>query len=346
MGKINFYIIIAIFICSCNSENNLDKSIKNITYDDFQSIENLDYEIVNLDSIWKPTQIFIEDNNLILIDKSQENFAQVFDFETKLKKCENITFGVGPNESLDCWSLQIMKDYILSFSIQTNQLMKYSKKDFLEKSHICNIATYEAKDYYPTAMVLLSNNNLVGASHIDTSNTITLFDSLGNKIDKHTPYPILESSKNYKDIENKFAFQNRIYYNDSNERIVVPYAFTDIFDIYDNDLNLISRVHGPIGFEPLMVERDNFLSPNSSTKRSCVLCCLTKKYIWCCYYEGKTAPDNPIPNQILVFDYEGNPFKVFNLNIDIYGLAVDEENNSIYAIAETPEFSIVKFNYK
>ncbi|MCQ2975184.1 MAG: TolB-like 6-bladed beta-propeller domain-containing protein [Bacteroidales bacterium] len=335
--------LISLLLIGCNSKK-LDNTIKNISYDDFHINENLDYEILNLDTIWKPNNIYYSNNKLIIIDKTQDFFAQVFDLEKKTKVCENIPFGVGPHESVGCWSLEITNDYILSFCLQSGYLIKYSKNDFLSKSKIDIIDTYDVGDYYPSTMVLLSNGNLLASSLEDTNNALSLFDRFGNKIDNKTTFPILTNTQKFGDFEKKIAFENRIYYSEANQKIVVPYAYTDIIDIYDIDLNLVSRIHGPIGFEPIMSDKNGMFGPSAScTKVSCVIACLSKNYIWLVYNEGK---DPNTSKQLLVFDYKGNPISVYNFNINIHGIAVDEDNNTIYSIAEIPEINIVKFKYK
>jgi hypothetical protein len=50
--------------------------------------------------------------------------------------------------------------------------------------------------------------------------------------------------------------------------------------------------------------------------------------------------------KILVFDFEGNPCRIYNLSIPIFAFDVDPEKKIIYGITDfLEEFNVVKFEY-
>jgi hypothetical protein len=73
----------------------------------------------------------------------------------------------------------------------------------------------------------------------------------------------------------------------------------------------------------------------------------TKKY---CYmlYSGKTFIKNKGPmlgHYVIVFDWEGNYYKTYELDIDITSFCVEETTQKIYGINNDPDYQIIEFSY-
>ncbi|MDR0726257.1 MAG: TolB-like 6-bladed beta-propeller domain-containing protein, partial [Prevotellaceae bacterium] len=58
-------------------------------------------------------------------------------------------------------------------------------------------------------------------------------------------------------------------------------------------------------------------------------------------------------NKILVFDFEGNPLRTYNLDVPVGVLSVDAEKRIIYGLTDMPvdlpnaqsDFNIIKYEY-
>ena len=50
-----------------------------------------------------------------------------------------------------------------------------------------------------------------------------------------------------------------------------------------------------------------------------------------------------LPKTLFLYDYDGNLKKIVNVNIPVFGIAGDINNNEVYALGTAPEFVIAKF---
>lgn len=49
-------------------------------------------------------------------------------------------------------------------------------------------------------------------------------------------------------------------------------------------------------------------------------------------YNGETAEENPLLGKILVFDWQGNLQKIYQLDLNLRCLTIDERRHCIYAV--------------
>jgi hypothetical protein len=73
----------------------------------------------------------------------------------------------------------------------------------------------------------------------------------------------------------------------------------------------------------------------------------TDEYIYA-LYSGRTNNDYPAKahecEHLLVFDWNGNPVKHYQLDMPLFSLSLDAENRMIYGISFQPEGVVVKYN--
>jgi hypothetical protein len=192
--------------------------------------------------------------------------------------------------------------------------------------------------------VLLTNGKVLAECLYDENTFLSLYDTSGVRDEKFIMrFPDIKTEDNSDfSLYKKRLFEPRLYYNEVREKIFVTYTYTDLFDIFDNDLNLISRVYGPECFPPLLVDKNDYWSVTDETKTSTVSSCLTENFIWVLYCGDKMGSPQ---DRILVFDYEGNPKYLFHLNLPIIGFCVDENSKAIFATANNPDRCVMKFQY-
>lgn len=333
-------IIFIILLIGCTpAEDNLNKRI---SYRDFGKQIELSGEIVQFkDSVWAPVRIFCTDSVLIIEDKSQDKMIQIFHKDKLTKIAENIPHGIGPNESLDCWTIQFLGNNVLMFDFGMKKLSMYEKTEFYRGNNIPQ-KTFKPKN--ATGVRMTVDGKLFGECLSDENSLITLFDTLGEQNNNfRVDFPELNSCSDKENYIKKHLFEFRPYYSEKHKRIFLTYTYTDLFDIYDNDFNLISRVHGPECFDPLLIDKGDYLSAAQDSKTSSVFSCLTENYIWVLYNGNKHMP--AYPDDILVFDYDGNPKNIYHLNVSAISFCVDEKARAIYITAENPERCVMKFKY-
>ena len=342
--KKNQAIILLTFLVCCTQNKIHDRVY--FTYKDFRTPIELKGEILHAEILWKPRAIYCIDSALVILDeKYGDYFVQVYNKENFNLIAENIPKGIGPNESISCWSLQINSDYVWAFDVQTRKIKAYSRDDLLTKTDVIPYKTVEFDELHLT-IASLSNKTFVATSITDTENLLSLYDFNGKKSNSiNTSYPQLDIEHGA--IDKKRLFENRILYSEKNNKIIVLYVYTDIIDIYDENLNLLSRIQGPDHFMPELGLRGDFVHiVKGKTKFAYNQGFLTSTEIWT-LYNGSSPDETGIkyPDKIFVFDFNGKPLRSYNLNYPIHSFCIDEKNKILYGLSENIEGGIIKFDF-
>ncbi len=345
MKTIQLIIFLTLFVCCTQNKSKLD-DITYFTYKDFSNSIELKGEILPLEILWKPLNIYCLDSIFIMLDiQHGDYFVQIYNKNNFNLIAENIPKGIGPDENISCWGLQINSDYIWAFDIQTRKIKAFSKNDFLTMTNIAPKKTIAFDEQHIT-IASLSNNTFIATNMNDTENLLSLYDENGIKNNSiKISYPQLEIDHEA-NISKKRLFENRILYSEKNKKIIVLYIYTDIIDIYDENLNLLSRIQGPDHFMPELGLRGNFVHTiKHKTKFTYNQGYLTSTEIWV-LYNGSSSDETgiKIPNRIFVFDFNGKPLRSYNLEYPINSFCIDEENKVLYGLSEIPDPCLVKFD--
>ena len=63
-------------------------------------------------------------------------------------------------------------------------------------------------------------------------------------------------------------------------------------------------------------------------------------------YYGELSEDfNGEYYKLIVFDWNGNPLRMYELDTHLFSITVDYEHKILYGITNSPEYRIIKFNY-
>ncbi|MDC7150318.1 BF3164 family lipoprotein [Parabacteroides johnsonii] len=349
--KIYFYIVISLLlICSCKKESGIVKNTTLFSKEDFKQTISLKGKIIEIDSLWKPIRIWVHDSSLVSIDMYCDYFAQIYDNKNGFKKTENIPRGIGPGEFLNCWSLQFYLDKVWAFDMQQAKMNAYKISDFLNKKNISPVNSIKFNSGAPTSVAVLPDNSFLCSDLTDSENLVTHFDTLGNKDNKYqVGYPEVSINNIPENLKKRF-WENRIYYNHYNNKIVIFYTYSDLIDIYNSDMKLMHRIQGPDNFIPILgnrkVENHDFayIIPEQ-TKFAYLFGVLTDSEIWALYYGISPKRGEEMQHTIFVFDYQGNPLRHYELDIPITFFCVDSKMKYIYGLSEQPDPVIIRYQY-
>ena len=344
MRKKHFLIILTLLV-GC-TQNEIEDAV-HISLNDFGNPIEMKGEVLPAENLWKPMKVFFSDSVLIVIDISYgDHFVLIYDRELN-QIAEQVPKGLGPNESIVCWNIQIIENDIWVFDSDKRQMMIYPKDDFLTKSHIIPHSTVTFSENL-LEMVTISNQNFVGQSFTSAENGLSFWDPTGiiNK-NKYATYPKLSTGGSKNNIEMLSLFQNNIYYSEKQKKIVALYKYTDLLEIYDDSLNLLARIYGPDLFLPVLNPN---ATPNRETKAAYDYGFLTSDEIWVLYwgdfYSNTVKPPRVIyPHKMFVFDFSGKPLRAYNLEYPLHFFCIDEENRIIYGLSEIDGYCIVKYRY-
>lgn len=350
--RIRFYIAILpiLLICSCKKESGTVKETVLFTKDDFKQTTSLKGEILNIDTLWKPIRIWVCDSSLVSVDMYCDYFAQIYDKKNGRKTTENIPRGIGPGELLNCWSLQFYPDKVWAFDMQQAKMEAYSIPDFLKRKHISPIQSVKFKNGAPTSVAVLPDGSFLCSDLSDSNNLVTRFDASGNKDNQlQTKFPEV-STNNIPDNLKKRFWENRIYYNPHNDKIIIFYTYSDLIEIYNSDMQLIQRIQGPDNFIPVLGNRKvddhdfAYIIPEQ-TKFSYLFGVLTDSEIWALYYGISPQKGEEMQRTLFVFDYQGTPLRHYELDTPITFFSVDPVEKCIYGLSEQPDPVIIRFQY-
>lgn len=339
-------LIFLLFNCTDTKQN----KIKNATcygYEDFGVPIILKGEII-IDSVWKPKNIWCEDSLLVLAESKNDYFVDIYHKDKRYKIAENIRYGIGPDEQLNCWSLQFNSQLVWAFDMQAGAITAYPKNSFLTQSHVLPEKRIQLSGEGSTGLVCLSNGLLVSSSLADTKHLLSVYNQDGIKdTSKVILYPEIHSLSLSENAV-KRIFEHRIYYHESSEKIVLFYVYMDLIDIYDKDLHLLARIHGPDQFIPELGIADvdgkqHVHTIKGKTKFAYLSGCLTTNEIWTLYYGIYPERGKELQNRVFVYDYTGKPLRRYQLEYPVFALCVDENNKVIYGLSEQPEPCVIKF---
>lgn len=303
-------------------------------------------KVLDLDSLMKPVSVYCEGTVLFVVEMMTDKFVTTYDIPTKKRLSCNISHGEGPNESLSCFALQVDRQDVVVLDAMKKEAKVFSFKDFVSSNDVQPVSKIEFENI-PFWVARTPQKEIVSTIMADEQSLLTKYDSTGKKMNLTLDYP--DKSNSQSDWAKKFSYKNRVYYNAEQKKFVVSYMYTDIFDIYDEDLNLLHRVQGPDCFLPQMVDDGDAYVPTDNAKLSFQNCSLTSDKIWLLYI-GLTFEEDDngdgLYDKIFVFDYNGHPVKYFRLDIPVSWICVNEESKTIFGISDCPERSVVEFKYE
>ena len=136
------------------------------------------------------------------------------------------------------------------------------------------------------------------------------------------------------------------------DKVAVCYYWTDLIEIYDKEGKLDKRIHGPEHiyphFEGHIDGEMSFSKTVPGRSRDAFYCPVSVGDNIFVLFNGKFPNEegyNVLANQIFVFDWDGKPQKIYELDRGISNMDVDEKNKKIYGISDDPEYQVIEFSY-
>ena len=156
------------------------------------------------------------------------------------------------------------------------------------------------------------------------------------------------TSGDMSDMEKLMSFRNAFVTN-LTDRIFICYAHTDLIEIYDFSGNCLKRMRGPDQIDLAMEVVSTGGGYAARTVKGKTYKCYTypvhagdKVFV---LYFGELMEDYEQDSKIIVFDWNGKPLQMYELDIPLSTFTVDYENRIIYGISNSSEIRIIKFNY-
>lgn len=346
--RIFIIMILSLLILAACYDSRQYPDASRFSFDDFKECVELKGDSIAFDDILlKPVKIHLIDSFLITKNRNTEQIYHIFNMQSKEKVGECVSFGIGPNEMIDPTLIPSHDGNIWLLDRNRRVLYICDQSKFLYENKVEVKRAISYKEFC-NDIIPFSGGKFLASMHTFAHKRFFLFDANGDTIFTKGDYIPLSSLNT--DVEKIEGFVNNLAVNEEGTKVVVAYKRTDLIEFYDADMNLLKRLHGPDHFFPEVhqegdlirsnkgFERDGYLYPHTVGERVYVL------------YSGKVFDPKDtghyLRNKILVFDWEGNPIKYYQLDTPIFDFVVDEKVGMVYGLTDNPESHIVQFRIK
>lgn len=321
--------------------------------DSFREIENINHTPVKLknDSHFsKVFKIYCINNNLITYDVDGEFIFSITNLDKEIMLSKFGKLGQGPDEILGMvTTTSIVNENTISFFEPNKSILYTINFENLTNPVLTEVLSVKGIDMILTLTPLSSD--IFVATGIFEKGRYMLLDKSGKVISYNFDYPTFTNEEMFTNAHKAMAFQGRLAVRPDGKRFFFACEDSEVFEIIEitqnNNLYKIFEFHGEVAnFKP---EGDGIesvsaaIDRNSKTKFIDSYC--TQDHIYL-LYSNRVIGDNGynayLANRVFVFDWDGNPVKLLNSDIDVSNIAIDENDRYMYAYSNDTE-QLIRF---
>lgn len=353
-----FLVIIITFSCSSSTDEVKMPIDPTQLFNDQEELKHTRFEINGID-IAAPQQLLVVDTLLIINDRFEDEndtyFYGVFNRNSGLFYQVFGREGRGPDEFLANSYMFRAPEGFNNIIINNRRLFSVSEISLERVLSNSSRITVDQIDELNTSYSLVSkiSDDLLFGTGTFTDGRFALADTSGELINTFLSYPFEDEFDGISTRDLGMAYQSNFSFHPTMPLVTVV-NFTagnlDILRVENDSIEEVSQVytHQP-KFEnqssetqiSVMFDADNIMGYWDND--------VTEEYIYALYSgRERSDPNQSTGNKLLVFDWEGNPIKQLNLDIEVSGIAVDQNNETLYAVAndDNNEAFIATFSLK
>lgn len=340
---------VAILCYSCSDHAKSDYGIVKFDCNSFKEIRKLEGQVFNLDTtVLAPKRLHIYDSLLAVLTPKESKVLHLFDLKTGRELACGLEIGQGPKDLLAPEFVNTFDSAEIVLSdMALSTIVKYNMEEFLH----CEDPDFDMRISFNKGiygrMGILQNKYIAPA--FCENFLLNCFDIEGNIIDSIGFYPDTEFDVTPMEKMTMFNFQ---FATNKSDRVAVCYSWTDMIDFYDEKGNLLKRMHGPDHFMSRYKERRmgkavGAMGIKGQSWDAYSVPVFVGDEFWVLYSGAKDLEANfsDYRKRIFVFDKNGSPLRIFELDKGITMFDVDAYNKKIYAICAKPEYHIVEYAY-
>jgi hypothetical protein len=256
--------------------------------------------------------------------------------------------GQGPDDFFKPFSLQYIDEKTLGcFDVYLKNFSEFSIfsdcSQVKKSKRIPFISTF--------SVIKTGNNQYIGIGPYENE-MFVLFDSIGNRVNSFYEYPYRDSEE--KKISNRgrsMAYQGKMVSNLDQTKFVYATSFADIIHFYEIKKDVILPIKKIENRYPeyIIEEKDGGVGAaiTSNSKHGYVCGYATNEYVYL-LYSGRSFTEykNNIDEAefLMIYDWNGVLQKTVQLDIPCKYFCVDNENQKLWALSNSPDPVIVTFN--
>jgi hypothetical protein len=320
---------------------------------DFSETVELNHSVLNLNQmLMRPVNIHIHGDFLILQNLGPKYFYEVYDINTNRKINECINMGKGPGEMIAPKIINIKNNCIWIYDAGKVSLFRYRIEDFVsshnpEIDKTLKLSSFALKSRMSENIVITSDSETMGCRFDFYNLDGKLLYSKG-EYPPHSPPLSKIAERRYYDFDFTISADSKIF---------VTHWSADLIEIYDIEGNLKRRRQGPNRYKPKFKEKSMNGGYFYGSVQGETYQCYSfdppvnvGDEIFVMYFGDLYEKYEERCDRILVFDTDGNPLRIYKLDIPVMSFSVDSENRIIYGITDKPEkeddeYNIIKYKY-
>jgi len=291
-------------------------------------------------------------NYLVINDDNGKTYMSIFDLKEQRYINHFIKKGAGPNEMFSPpQSITPLTNNQLSyFDAQARIIYQanYSKPDSIKITKIKNFTNTQTLFL---GLIPMAYDYYVGIGLIE-SGRYAVIDKNGKNVSINFDYP-KDEMKQGNNFQKALAYQGGLIPNSDKTKFFFYCISSEILEIMqlqkNGTLTKIRDIHFDYATYRPEGDGKNTIAATimKESKAAFISATATSNYIYLLYSGRTIGVDINLAfksNTILVFDWEGNPIKRYNLDIDITTFTVSEDDKTIYAISNTSvDTDLIKF---
>ncbi|MGL5682871.1 MAG: BF3164 family lipoprotein [Marinifilaceae bacterium] len=315
-------LLLLFFVCSCTQKEHLINH-----FNQHEQVTLTPLKDFPQDSLIRPSGICCIDNNIVLIDKTNQHLLMSFSLQDRSIQRFHAR-GHGQNESLYIGQI-IPTDNGKNLIAHDNQLLKiykYEKNDSLFR------LVQQTQLPYNDLRIAHASDVIIGCLPESNSRFVKI-DSTG----KQTKFgQIIQPTESFTDNLYNYIIGDCIF-NPKLNRLAFFSASGDIFELYDCN-NTPQLFHSSIGKLPIWDNDNKTITPQS--KLGVIATTFSDDYIFALYGE-ETIDQYDIwnggtewLNKILVYSWDGKPIKTLTTNIPVKAISYNKTDGRVYCIGK------------
>ncbi len=339
-------VLLAVLLCGCGGEK------ETVGEEPSLAIPIRGEVLSQSDSLSMPTSIDVVGDALIVTDGLSARMVRVFDRRDGRQISSFGRKGSGPGEFQGPAHADVVPGSTTAFWVHDQVLRRTSYYDLARDTLDPSAAGRRGVSYEPGPMPLYvrwtSPNTLVGAG-IVTPGRLGVFDSTGKLVrtageipgrDGKTPEVVLQH-----------AYSGPLVARPDRSRLALANRHADRLEIFDAAGQALRTVHVRDGFKPAFVTRTTREGPAMASGEDMrfgyIDAAATQTAIYG-LFSGVRRMDRPgratFGDVVYIFDWEGRVTRVLKLDTLAIAMAVDPNDNTLYAIRLEPQPAIVRYS--
>lgn len=302
------------------------------------------------DQLAIPVWMTIVGSRLVVIDLASDSALHIIDRSTGALVRSFGRRGGGPGEFESVWSLDPVAGSGSELWVYDNALNRMNLVDLrhahLGQRRLGKRSVNLAGSGTLTGVIRTNQEQFLGTGFFP-GGRLGVFDEDGKLVAVRGQIPVVE--RNVEPVLRQYMFQSRAASHPAHHLLAVASRYASSLEIYRSDGSLVAMGDAPLPIrpDPELVSYQYGYVQEDDTKLGYVDVTASRDFVFALFsgrtYAGYEGREN-FGREVHVFDWDGALRGVVQLEVDVIGLAVDEDANSLYVAEHDPVPTISQYD--